>query len=629
MAEISTSQTVFTGRASGLRGEWVWHVAALLIPLALACIQTYPVVAEITTRAPGWPGDNIAYIWLIYWLKQSVTTGESFFFDPYFYYPLGYDLTAVESTLANTVLALPVALLAGPVAAYNVVLLASFGLTAYGTFLWIRAITGNRFVALACGIASAFFPYRLAHLPGHLPQMATQWIPLCFYAVERYMRTRQTRWAAGVGIMVGLNALSSWYTLVFMALALPVYVLLRTPRLLSQMVRTSAVRRDLAIAVVVIAALVAPAAGPYLRAQASDNRARSAAEIVRWAINPLEFVTLSIRHPLWGEWAAAHLPIAEKQNIVERVIMPGYLILAAAGVGVLLSRRRRLVRSLCGVACVGIFGAMGPVLVDHTGRPIQIVVPASTMNWLEQAGVLEAAGRWFGPEVTASMRAGQGVIVPLPYALIHRLPVIASIRAVGRFAILMNFAMCGLAALGADALIRQLSARTGELRRRRQWLAAIVLCAGGLVVFEYWQKPYQAVRLTARAVDRWLAGQPFGAVLELPLNPSTQRLSVYARIEHGQPLTLGLRGSFPPPADAERQAIIQRLPAPEAAQALCAWGTRYVVLNTRRMTEEERIRWVEAMEALPMARDLGEMDKVRVYVLDACKQQAAPGTTKP
>jgi len=597
----------------------MWHVAALLIPLALACIQTYPVVAEITTRAPGWPGDNIAYIWLIHWLKQAVTTGASLFFDPYFYYPLGYDLSAIESTLANTAPALPVALLAGPVAAYNIVLLASFALTSYGAFLWVRALTGNNVVALTCGVASAFFPFRLAHLPGHLPQMATQWIPLCFYAVERYTRARQTRWAAGVGVMVGLNALSSWYTLVFVALALPVYVLLRAPRLLSQIVRTSAARRDLAIAVVVIAALLAPAAGPYLRAQGSDDRARSAAEIVRGSISPLEFVTLSVRHPLWGEWAAAHLPIAEKQNIVERVVMPGYPMLAAAGAGVLLSRRRRVVRALCGVACVGIFGAMGPVLVDHTGRPVQIAVPASTMNWLEQAGVLDAAGQWFGPEVAAGMRAGQGVIVPLPYALIHRLPVIASMRAVGRFAILMNFAVCGLAALGADALIRQLSARTGESRRMRQWLAVLVLCAGGLVVFEYWQKPYQAVRLTARAVDVWLAGQPFGAVLELPLDPFTQRLSVYARIEHGQPLALGLRGSFPPPVDGERQAIVERLPAPEAAQALCAWEARYVVLNTRRMIEEERTRWTEAMEAMPVAQDLGEVQGVRVYVLDGCQ----------
>jgi hypothetical protein len=620
MATIRASQTTYAGRAPILRREWMWHVAVLSIPLALACIQTYPVVAEITTRAPGWPGDNIAYIWLIHWLKQAVTTGASLFFDPYFYYPLGYNLSAIESTLANTVPALPVALLAGPVAAYNTVLLASFALTSYGTFLWVRALTGNNAVALTCGVASAFFPFRLAHLPGHLPQMSTQWIPLCFYAVERYTRTRQTYWAAGVGVMVGLNALSSWYTLVFVALALPVYVLLRVPRLLRQIVRTSAARRDLAVAVVATTALVAPAAAPYLHAQGSDNRARSAAEIVRGSISPLEFVTLSVRHPIWGEWAAAHLPIAEKQNIVERVVMPGYLMLATASVGVWLSRRRRVVRSLCGLACVGIFGAMGPVLVDHTARPVQIAVPASMMNWLEQAGVLEAAGQWFGPEVAASMRDEQGIIVPLPYALIYRLPVIASMRAVGRFAILLNFAVCGLAAVGADALIRRLSARMRESQRIRQWLAALVLCAGGLVVFEYWQKPYQAVRLRARAVDVWLAEQPFGAVLELPLDQFSQRLSVYARAEHRQPLVLGLRGSFPPPVDGERRAIIEQLPAPEAVQALCEWGTRYVVLNMRRMTREEQIRWAETMEAMPVARLAGEWDLVRGYVLDECQE---------
>ena len=623
MTVMTPSKVGPASRGPALRREWAWHLAALLIPLALACIQGWPVAAEITTRAPGWPGDNIAYIWLIHWLKQAATTGASLFFDPYFYYPVGYDVSAIESTLANTAPALPMALLLGPVAAYNIVLLASFALTAYGTFLWLRAMTGNRIVALVFGIASAFFPYRLAHLPGHLPQMATQWIPLCFYAVERYTRTRQTRWAAGVGVMVGLNALSSWYTLVFVGLALPMYALLRAPDLLAQVARTSAGRRDLAVAVVMIAALVAPATWPYLRAQGSDDRARSVAEIVRGSISPLEFMTLSVRHPLWGEWAAAHLPIAQNQNIVERVVMPGYLMLAVAVVGAWtvsrspLLRRRRMVRALCGLACVGVFGAMGPVLVDHTGQPVWIAVPASTMRWLEQAGGVDAAGQWFGPEVAAGMRAGRGVIVPLPYALVHRLPVISSMRAVGRFAILMNFAVCGLAALGADALIRQLSARTGASRHMRQALAVCVLCAGGLMVAEYWQKPYQAARLTAREVDRWLAGQPFGAVLELPLRDLTQRLSVYARIEHGQPLVLGPRGSFPPPTDVDRRAIIEQLPMPEAVDALCAWGTRYVVLNMRHMTtEDEQARWIDTLNAVPVAQERPGVDAIRkLYVL--------------
>jgi hypothetical protein len=118
----------------------------------------------------------------------------------------------------------------------------------------------------------------------------------------------------------------------------------------------------------------------------------------------------------------------------------------------------------------------------------------------------------------------------------------------------------------------------------------------------------------------WLAEQPFGAVLELPLDQFSQRLSVYARAEHRQPLVLGLRGSFPPPVDGERRAIIEQLPAPEAVQALCEWGTRYVVLNMRRMTREEQIRWAETMEAMPVARLAGEWDLVRGYVLDECQE---------
>ena len=617
---ISSKQTATT------RSDLLWHLSALVIPLVLAGALTYPVMAEPALRVPGWPGDNIAYVWVLHWLKQVVTAGAPLFFDPYAYYPIGYDNSAIESTLANSVPVLPITLAFGPVVAYNVAVLASFVLTSYGTFLWVRTMTPSRTIALACGVASAFFPYRLAHLPGHLPQMSTQWIPLCFFAVERYLRTRQTRWAVIAGAMLALNGLSSWYTLVFVALALPAYVALRAPRL-GRVIRERAVWRDLGVALAVVAVMVALAAWPYLRAQQTASRVRSTTETAHGSINPLEFVTLSVRSPIWGDWAARNVEIARDQNVVERVVMPGYIFLAGAIAGVALSRKRRLVRALCGVACVGVFGAMGPVLVDSTGQPIQVPVSASLMQGLERAGVIDAAGNWFEPELAMQMRASQSLIVPLPYALVYRLPVISSMRAVGRYAILMNFAVCGLAALGADALARRMLAsraratsrqKDARWRRARAGIAAFVFLAGALTLVEYWQKPYATVKLGARPVDGWLAGQPFGSVLELPLDPYTQRLSLYARIEHGQPLALGMRGSFPPPADVERRSMLERLPEPEAVRALCSWGARYVLISPRVATTAEIERWSGVMDAVPAARYSGMFDGVRVYVLDGC-----------
>jgi hypothetical protein len=69
----------------------------------------------------------------------------------------------------------------------------------------------------------------------------------------------------------------------------------------------------------------------------------------------------------------------------------------------------------------------------------------------------------------------------------------------------------------------------------------------------------------------------------------------------------------------ERRAIIEQLPAPEAVEALCSWGARYIVLNMRQMTEDEQARWISAMAAMAAAREQPGVDAARkVYVLDGC-----------
>lgn len=70
----SSSQTASADHRLAPRHDWIWHVAALVIAPALACLQIWPVVTEISSRAPGWPGGNIAYIRLIDWLKEAQGT---------------------------------------------------------------------------------------------------------------------------------------------------------------------------------------------------------------------------------------------------------------------------------------------------------------------------------------------------------------------------------------------------------------------------------------------------------------------------------------------------------------------------------------------------------------------------
>lgn len=75
------------------------------------------------------------------------------------------------------------AALAGPVAAYNLVVLLSFPLSALTAFLFAWYLTGSRVASVVAALAFAFSPFHLAQAAYH-PQIAqTQWVPLYFLAL--------------------------------------------------------------------------------------------------------------------------------------------------------------------------------------------------------------------------------------------------------------------------------------------------------------------------------------------------------------------------------------------------------------------------------------------------------------
>jgi hypothetical protein len=216
------------------------------------------------------------------------------------------------------------------------------------------------------------------------------------------------------------------------------------------------------------------------------------------------------------------------------------------------------------------------------------------------------------------MRAANAVFVPLPYALLYRLPVVSSLRAVARYGIVMNFAVCGLTALGLDEVTRR------QMRRRqaprRAAVNAVLLCLSGLMIFEYWQQPWPSALLAVRPVDTWLSTQPRGTLVELPPERAVRRYNMFARIIHGQPTALGAAGSFPPPEHAERLAALQRLPDPMAVDELCSWGTRYVVIDPRGMKQDDLARWKAVADGLSVLRYDREVGGVLVYLADGCKR---------
>ncbi len=576
----------------------LWHLGALVCPAVLAAFQMQPTFWEIQARVPGWPSDNVAYVWLIYWLYHALTTGVSPFWDEGFYYPQGYPLVSIEITPSHSLPSIPLTALFGAVASYNIVLLLTFSLTSYLTFLWLRALTGNRAVAFVMGVAAAFFPYRLAHGRGHLPLMSTQWFVLTLFAIEQYAQSPKRRWmmAAVAGII--LAALSSWYYLTFAALLFPAYALIRFWGMkVKQLLRDAAGVGLLGLLIVVAFAL------PYIVAIQSDasERVRDLSTIMRLSISPVEFVAPS-RLTWWIQPFVNVIPWYGYHSVVEDVVTPGFTLLALALCGIWFARKRRyLVWSLVVLATLAALFAMGPLLVHPDNSPVLIHVPTGLWHVLESVGVIAILNALLDSPVREIALEQKALPIPLPYVLLYRLPFISSMRAVGRFAVLMNFAVVGLAALGLAAVLARLKSKLGGNSAMLAKSASLFACllVGCLSVAEYWLSTYPSARLVERSVDRWLVQQPRGAVLELPLDGITQRRSIYARIVHDQPMTLGLGGSFPPQVALER-LVIQILEGSDLTRTLCQWQTRYVVLNKYGWVKDEDLAtWQQRINALP------------------------------
>src|SRR5687767_993700 len=172
------------------------HLIVLMGYALLTLILTDPIPSKLTTEVIG-GGDAWQHIWNLWWVRESVVGGLS---NPYFtdllYYPDGVPLYFHTLVLTAGLISIPFQLAGlGLISTYNIVLLLTFVLAGYGTFLLCHYVTGSKWGSFVGGCVFAFSPYHFAHLYGHMNLASLQWIPfyvlLLLRAIDEPM-SRQT-----------------------------------------------------------------------------------------------------------------------------------------------------------------------------------------------------------------------------------------------------------------------------------------------------------------------------------------------------------------------------------------------------------------------------------------------------
>ena len=523
------------------------HLLVLLAYSALALLLTWPLARHITTHVPGmpqWAFDEATFVWNVWYFKHSaIDTLTSPLHSNLIYYPLGIDLILYTYNFYHALAALPLALATNLVFASNVTLLASTVLSAYGTWLLVRYLFcagGARLdaranaAAFVAGLAYAFASNRAVYAAlGHYDMVTTQWIP--FYALM-LLRSLDAQLGSGArrnsaalaGLFFAFNGLAEMITALFLAI-FTVIVLLAQPANETAGERRPVIARprlwlpSLIILGAVAFAVWSPVLVPIVIQFVTDDFSlKGWGEAIPLSADLLGWFTPTTLHPLFGGDVAAELRRVQLRALEQGVtgfrdlntVFLGWVTLALAIVGALAYQRR--VRLWVWTAVLfGLF-TLGPFLQ------------------------IDGEYRFDLDGIAAS--------IPLPYALLHYLPVIKANRAPNRNSVVLMLALAVLAGYGVWWIVQRIGRRDAGVARPA-WLAlggAGLL--GALVLFEHLGAPLPLSDMRVPAVYEQIAAQPGNqAVMQIPLGwrnsfgvfGPEQTIFQFYQSAHGKPMLGG------------------------------------------------------------------------------------------
>ena len=196
------------------------NLPVLVFYLALALILTYPLVLQFGDHVPGtttWSMDEYGYVWNNWWFKHAVfDLGTNPFQTNFIFYPIGTSLVLYTYTLLHVLLGLPIQFAFGLIPASNAELLFAFVMSGFGTFLLSRYLlrTSNlespisNYAAFIAGAVFAFSSNRFVYASlGHYNVVATEWIP--FYILFLIKTVREPKWSNA--LLAGMFAAFAMY----------------------------------------------------------------------------------------------------------------------------------------------------------------------------------------------------------------------------------------------------------------------------------------------------------------------------------------------------------------------------------------------------------------------------------
>lgn len=593
---------------------------ALVAGFALVVVVlTSPLAFRADRVGPINTGDGQLSLWNVAWVARALVLDPLHVYDANIFAPRTGTLAYSEANLVAGALAMPGWWLTrNPYLAHNSAILLAFLLTALAMFALARRLTGSGPAALVAAIGFTFAPIVCVRY-AHVQLLMTMGLPVTMLAFHRFVERRSAGRIAGLSAALVLAALCSGYYGIFAGLAVGLgFAFYGITRRLWRNPRDVAA----AAAVVVIAGLlVLPFFLPYLQLERGGEAFRSLDESRRYSADWRSYLT-STAH-VQRRLLTWVVPF-DRAAFPERVLFPGFVASALAGIALVLAWRGRdaVAAGVAAGVSDGEVAAGVPARLSESetaaGVPARrsergAGVPARPSGSTPSAAtplhpqVREAIG-FYALLAAVSAWLSFGPSAGLYWLAYRFVPGFTLTRAPARFGFLVVFAIAVLASLGCALLLRG--------RRRTVLAAGLIAALAGVELATIPLDVREAMPMPSPY--RVLAGLPRGAVVELPyffLERDLYRNSLYMLYStaHWQPLVNGY-SDFIPPDYRPTIVPISTFPSREAFRLLRERGARYAVFHLNLYNRRSREKVLDAIgRYADYLRPLAAADDVLLY----------------
>lgn len=339
-------------------------------------------------------GQNEVVLWSNYfwWFDYSmVSLSTNPLYNSYIFYPLGLDMMDCIFPLA---LFIPITHFFGSVASYNLYVLSSFILAAYGTYLLVKYLLNDSYIAFVSGLIFAFCPYHFSAVFGHVHTFSIMWVPFfVMFFLKMYDQPTLIHVILS-SVFFALNGLTSWTVAVMLSLFMLVFLIVNYKTLF-----TKTHLHNLMIFGIISSIFMGP--GLYLMLKnyfSNEHMIVPLSSFIYFSADILGFIIPSPRHPLLGA-ISNNVYSNFGGNYSENIVFMGYSVMFLSFIGITRLWKNERLRLFAISLIVFFVLALGPVLHingqwQFTERKLYMILPGVITFYLPFVNMIRVPSRF-------------------------------------------------------------------------------------------------------------------------------------------------------------------------------------------------------------------------------------------